>query len=247
MSQRAWISVCVVVLAMVGVVPWAAISEEQKSPVKCLMMGSGPHGEVVMPAVLDEIKKEYKTVAITLSENVDDLKYDNLKNYDVLIMVQIKVQDGNPPDFVKESLVQYLKEGHGLVVTHFAVANVQKWRDSIDIYGAMWVNGLSTHDKYHEFRVDVKQQSHPILEGVQSFVTNDELYFNLLMRPDMDVLMTGNQDRFGATVVEPLLCTHRIYNARCVYFALGHDAKSVALPEYRKILVQSIEWAAGRR
>jgi len=228
------------------VVPCATRADDAKPPVKCLMMGLGPHGEVVMPAALEEIKKNCKTVEITPTENIDDLKYENLKQYDVLLMVQMKVE-GNPPDFVKESLLQFLKEGHGLVVTHFAVANVQDWRDSIDIYGAMWVNGKSTHLPYHEFRVDVTQEHHPILEGVRPFITNDELYFNLLMRPDMDVLLTGNEERFGHTVAEPLLCTHYVHNARCVYFALGHDAKSVAVPEYQKILVQSIEWAACRR
>lgn len=222
-------------------------AEEAKPPVKCLMMGMGPHGEVTMTGVLDAIKNQYKTVEITASENIEDLKYDNLKTYDVLVMVQIKVEGGNPPDYVKEGILQFLKDGGGLVVTHFAVANVQEWRDSIDIYGAMWVSGKSTHGPYHEFRVDVKQEHHPILEGVRPFVTNDELYFNLLMRPDMNVLLTGNEERFGHTVAEPLLCTHYVHNARCVYFALGHDERSVSIPEYRKILVQSIEWAACRR
>ena len=51
----------------------------------------------------------------------------------------------------------------------------------------------------------------------------------------------------GHTVAEPMLVTHYVYNARCVYFALGHDAKSTSIPEYRQILAQSIEWAASRR
>lgn len=247
--MRSKISV-VVCLALLGILQGVAAAQETGAPlppVKCLMMGSGPHGEVVMPPVLDAIKIEYKTVEITASENIEDLKYENLKNYDVLALIQIKVEDGNPPDYVKEGILQFLKDGRGLVVTHFAVANVQNWRDSIDIYGAMWVSGKSTHGPYHEFRVDIKQEEHPILDGVKPFITNDELYFNLLMRPDMNVLMTGNEERFGHTVAEPLLCTHYVHNARCVYFALGHDAKSVAVPEYRKILVQSIEWAACRR
>lgn len=243
-------SISVLVLcAFIGATATVAAAEQAKAaaPIKCLMMGKGPHGEVTMTESLEDIKQNYTSVDITVTENVEDLKYDNLKNYDVLIMVQMKVEGGNPPDYVKESLLQYLKEGHGLVVTHFAVANCQEWRDSIDIFGAMWVSGKSTHGPYHEFRVDVKQARHPILDGVKSFTTNDELYFNLLMRPDMDILLTGDEERFGHTVAEPLLCTHNVYKARCVYFALGHDVRSASIPEYRKILVQSIEWAAGKR
>ncbi len=250
MRTSKWIAPCAVALALCVIVPTPMAAAQEAAPVppvKCLFMGLAAHGDVIMPPVLEAIKNEYKTVEITPSENIEDLKYENLKNYDVLAVMQIKVEGGNPPDYVKEGILQFLKEGHGLVAIHFAVANMQEWRDSIDILGAMWVNGKSTHDPYHEFRVDIKQEDHPILEGVKPFITNDELYFNLLMRPDMNVLMTGYQERFGHTVVEPLLCTHYVHNARCVYFALGHDAKSVAIPEYRKILVQSIEWAACRR
>lgn len=200
-----------------------------------------------MGDALRDIQEKYPTVQITATENIEDLKIENLKNYDVLLLIQMKVENGNPPDYVKQGIVEFLKNGGGLVVTHFAVANVQEWRDSIDIFGAMWVSGKSTHGPYHEFRVDVANEAHPIVAGVRPFVTNDELYLNLLMRPDMRVIMTANEERAGHTVAEPMLVTHYFYNARCVYFALGHDVKSVQPPEYRKILVQSIEWAASRR
>ncbi|MFH1737965.1 MAG: ThuA domain-containing protein [bacterium] len=219
-------------------------------PVKCLWIGLEPHGEAgIYKETLSDIEANYPTVAITAVEkdNLEGLRYENLKKFDVLFLAQIKVEDGNPPDFAKEGILQFLKEGGGLVVLHFAVANCQSWRDSIDIFGAMWVSGKSTHGPYHQFRVDVKDETHPIVEGVKPFTTDDELYFNLLMRPDMHMIMTANEERFGHTVAEPLLCTHYVHNARCVYFALGHDVKSCSPPEYRKIIVQSIEWAGGRR
>lgn len=225
----------------------ATVADDAKPPVKCLMVGMGPHGESVMGETLEDIKQNYKTVEITATENIEDLRYDNLKNYDVLMVVKLPIEGGNPPDFVKEGMLQFLKDGKGLVATHFSVANAQEWRDSIDFLGAMWVSGKSTHDPYHQFRVDVADEGHPIIEGVKPFITNDELYFNLLMRPDMHVILTGDQERFGHVVKEPLLATHYVHNARCVYFALGHDVESCKSPEYRQILVQSVEWAACRR
>lgn len=239
-----WIAVvCLILGALAPGIVFAA----ESGPVKCLMVGMGPHKDIVMTDVVDDIKNNYKTVQLAVTENIEDIKYDNLKLYDVLLLIQMKVEGGNPPEEVKEGIHQFLKDGKGLVATHFSVANTQEWRDSIDFFGAMWVNGKSTHGPYHEFKVDVKDEKHPILEGIKPFVTNDELYYNLLMRPDMEVLLTGNEERFNRVVPEPLLGTHYVYDARCVYFALGHDVKSVAVPEYRKILVQSIEWAARRR
>lgn len=244
------IRVAIPVLALVlglSFIAGTAWSAEPAAPVKCLMVGMGPHKEAVMDEALTAIKKDYPGVAITATENIEDLRLENLKKYDVLMLVQVKVENGAPPDFVKEGIVEFLKQGGGLVVTHFAVANMQEWRDSIDILGAMWVSGKSTHNPYHQFRVDMADETHPIVQGVRPFTTNDELYFNLLTRPDLHVIMTANEERAGHTVAEPMLATHYVYNARCVYFALGHDVASTQPAEYRKIVVQSIEWAACRR
>ncbi len=239
-----------VVLTVCGFMGSNSVYSEELPPVKCLLVGMEPHRDAgILKDTVKDIQDNFPTVALDAVEkdNLEALRYENLKKYDVLLLEQIQVEEGNPPDFVKEGILQFLKEGGGLVVLHFTVANCQNWRDSIDIFGAMWVSGKSTHDPYHQFRVDIIDEAHPIVEGVRPFVTDDELYFNLLMRPDMHVIMTADQERFGHTVPEPMLCTHYVHNARCVYFALGHDVKSCAIPEYRKIIVQSIEWAACRR
>jgi uncharacterized protein len=244
MTWSKWMIASVVTLSLA--LSAAAVGAEEE-PVKCLLMGLGPHSETTLTETLADIEKNYPSVAITATEDLETLRYENLKDYDVLCLVQMKVEKGNPPDFVREGILEFLKQGGGLVVTHFAVANCQNWRDSIDIFGAMWVSGKSTHGPYHEFRVDMKDEAHPIVEGVRPFITNDELYFNLLMRPDLHVIMTADEERFGHTVAEPMLATHYVHNARCVYFALGHDVLSAETPEYRQILVQSIEWAARKR
>ncbi len=221
-----------------------------EEPVKCLLIGKEPHGDTgILNDAIKDINEKYPTVHITAveKEELTALEYDNLKKYDVLMIEQIKTEDGDPPDAVKEGILQFLKNGGGLVVSHFAVANVQKWRDSIHILGAMWVSGKSTHGPYHNFRVDIKNEAHPIVEGVKPFHTDDELYYNLLMRPDMNIIMTANEELFGQTIPEPMLMTYYVHNARCVYFALGHDVKSCSPPMFRKIIAQSIEWAACRR
>lgn len=244
MDRRRWIGlVAVLFLVLTGV----GYSEEA---VKCLLVGKEPHGDAgVLNDAVAYINENFPTVHITAVEKteLEALRIDNLKQYDVLMLEQVQVEKGNPPDFVKEGIVQFLQGGGGLVVSHFAVANMQEWRDSIHLLSAMWVSGKSTHGPYHEFRVDIKDEGHPIVEGVKPFTTTDELYYNLLMRPDVHVIATANEELFGCTIAEPMLLTYYVYNARCVYFALGHDANSCLLPEFRKIVAQSIEWAACRR
>ncbi|MFA7693618.1 MAG: ThuA domain-containing protein [Candidatus Hydrogenedentes bacterium] len=247
MKARVFVSIFTLCLLVFFCCPPSAFSQPMAEPVKCLWIGTESHDEVTMDDVIRELEESYSNIALTVTEDYEDLRIDNLKNYDVLVAVQIKAEKGNLPDEVKSGIIEFLQGGGGLVAVHFVVANVQEWRDSIDIFGAMWVNGKSTHDPYHEFSVDMADETHPIVAGVKPFVTNDELYFNLLMRPDMHVIMTADQERMGHRIPEPMLATHYCYNARCVYFALGHDVQSTAIPEYRKIMAQSIEWAACRR
>ena len=123
----------------------ATAQTEPPAPVKCLWVGTAAHNEPVVEDVLRDIGENYPAVEVTVTENIEDLKIDNLKNYDVLLLLQMKAEGGSPPDEVKQGIEEFLKGNGGLVVVHFAVANVQEWRDSIDIFGAMWVNGKSTH------------------------------------------------------------------------------------------------------
>ncbi|MCX5771293.1 MAG: hypothetical protein NTZ09_13640, partial [Candidatus Hydrogenedentes bacterium] len=100
-----------------------AFGASGSGPVKCLMVGTGPHGEAVMDDVLRDIKENYPSVAITVTENLEDLRLENFKQYDVFLPIQIKAENGQPPDFAKEGILVFLKGGGGLVVTHFAVSN----------------------------------------------------------------------------------------------------------------------------
>jgi hypothetical protein len=211
------------------------------------MMGTASHRGDTMTEVVADLGQSYPDLRITITTDLEDLRYDNLKNYDVLCLNRLPVEEGDPPDYIKEGLVQFLQEGGGLVTSHFAVANAQNWRDSIHILGAMWVSGQTFHKPYHEFQVNVEDQNHPIVEGIGSFRTNDELYYNLLTRPDSHVVLSANEELFGDDIAYPMLTTHTFYGARAVYMVLGHDAQSVATPEYRQLLAQSIEWAARRR
>ena len=235
----------VAVFATVALALPAAAAEQE--PVTCLMMGTASHRGDTMTQVVADLHDRYPGLRITITTDLEDLRYENLSNYDVLCLNRLPVEEGDPPDYIKEGLVQFLQEGGGLVTSHFAVANAQNWRDSIHILGAMWVSGQTTHKPYREFQVHIEDQNHPIVEGIGPFTTNDELYYNLLTRPDAHVILSANEELFGDSIAYPMLTTHTIYGARSVYMVFGHDAQSTATPEYRQILAQSIEWAGGRR
>jgi len=237
----------VIAAAAVLVFATAGTTTPQQEPLKVLMLGAASHGGDTMTEVLKEVHERYPSLRVTVTENLEDLLLDNLKNYNVLCINRLRVQENNPPDFVKEGIVGFLKQGGGLVTTHFAVANAQNWRDSIHIFGGIWVTGKTTHKPYKEFEVQVKDANHPITKGIRVFKTTDELYYNMLMRPDVHVVLSANEELFGDSIAYPMLTTHTFYGGRVAWMVFGHDAKSAATPEFRQLLAQSLEWAGKRR
>jgi type 1 glutamine amidotransferase len=79
-----------------------------------------------------------------------------------------------------------------------------------------------------------------VTEGLEPFATHDELYYQEV-RPDVSVHMVAI-DRGRAI---PMVWTRAHGKGRVVHLAGGHSERVWALPEYRRLLRQAVEWAAG--
>jgi hypothetical protein len=75
------------------------------------MLGTASHGGDTMTEVVAHLHERYPGLRITITEDLEQLRLDNLKNYDVLCINRLRVQEGNPPDHVKEGIVEFMKQG----------------------------------------------------------------------------------------------------------------------------------------
>lgn len=89
--------------------------------------------------------------------------------------------------------------------------------------------------------------NHPICNGVKTFNTKDELWRNTKFPEGSKVLMTGfsSSKSGGNDTNEPILAVSDYVKGRCVNFMLGHDAKTMENPNFKKVLTQSVIWAAA--
>jgi type 1 glutamine amidotransferase len=142
--------------------------------------------------------------------------------------------------------------------------------DAMPEFTALLGNRFLAHPKISPWRVDVVQPEHPLVAGVSSFVTTDELYV-MELREDLDVLLdtefTGECPGFevshsGTRTRHPVLYTRKEGNGEVVYFTLGHcrgrfDVSDLGIadigvvdrvawesPEYREVLRRCVTWAA---
>ena len=114
-------------------------------------------------------------------------------------------------------MTRFIGGGKGFVCIHISGALADAWPEYHDVTGGGWIFGHSTHPPYGQFRVNTSDAGHPCAEGIEDFVTNDELYTNLGWREGNHVFLTSDLDG----VAEPMAWTRSYGNGRVFATTLG--------------------------
>ena len=189
---------------------------------------------------------------VDITESVSDYlaDYDNIRDYNVFIM------EYNGVPWCKEAETNFIKKisnGCGLVSLHAANNWAMKFPEYDKTLGYNWVDNVSGHGHYHEFLVNFKEKSHPILNGIDEFRIKDELYHKLSPRYDIPYTIIAEAfsaaDKLGSENYEPMVITTEYGSGRCVHNMLGHvwnggEMASVENEAYKKLLINCCLWAA---
>ncbi len=168
----------------------------------------------------------------------------NLKNVDTIYLMLYNSRTPTLSDKGKENLVNFVKGGKGLVVTHLSSASFKEWPEFRALCGRVWVMGTSGHGPRGVFKAAVVDKTSPITQGVQDFTQDDELYSKLQGDAPIHVLVQAESDWSKKT--EPLAFTLGYGQGRVFHHTFGHDAKAIGTPEVKKLIVQGTAWAAGK-
>lgn len=173
----------------------------------------------------------------------------------------------------QKAFVEYVKNGGGLVVYHFACAAFPQWKEYNEMIGlggwggrnekdgpyVRWTDGQIVrdaspgkgggHGPSQPFQMVVREANHPITQGLpEKFMhVSDELY-GWLRGPgnNLTVLATAfaPKELGGAGEHEPLLFTVGYGKGRVVQVALGHTAKELQSVAFIALFQRATEWAA---
>jgi putative membrane-bound dehydrogenase-like protein len=211
--------------------------------VKVLLVGGGSaHDFHRFFNLADVATLKAAGLSANYTESPDDTVRE-LKTVDVAVLSVNRAEWATPA--VRKALFDFVAAGKGLVLLHAGIwYNFKDWPE----YNAQLVGGGSRgHDKLGEFKVNLVKD-HPITKGVtKSFAITDELYY---MTPDpagtpIEVLAeTSHSLKFGHPHPSVFVVKHP--RARIAAIALGHDALAHDHPEFKKLLVNAVQWAAGR-
>jgi len=183
-----------------------------------------------------------------LPEKADMLGPGLEKDFDVIVMYDMARGVSREQ---QEAFAALVKQGIGVVSLHHNMGAHAGWDEFRNIIGGQFIFAPTEIDgkQYpksgwshgEDIKVTVADKDHPITKGLSDFTIHDETYNNYYTDPNAHVLLTTDHPKN-----DPELAWVKTYgNSRVFYFMLGHDNQAWSNPNYPKIVLAGIRWAAG--
>ncbi len=246
-------SLALVLLAALWALSGALAGDARPVRALFVLVGAGGHNvEVNTPPLLGTIDK-VGGIKVTLlappkgkpGDGAHLVKLAEVKRSDYDVLVFYTVGNKLAPE-AEQALLKFVEEGGGLVAIHGATASFGNSKAWLNLVGARFAGhapGL------HELVIDITDPKHPITAGVGSFPIRDEEYtYRFADGVKRHVLARFNK-RPAKTVEKKdnndILWTVEVGKGRVFHCGLGHDARSWSTPEFQRLILQGIHWAAG--
>ena len=248
LTRRRWIAVAPALL--LAALPLASSSQAQEAkpkPIRVLLLTGfdvRSHPWKQTSPLVREILEKDGVCQVFICEDLGILESSSLAKYDVIVLNYGFWKEPEPSEKAKQALLEFVKNGKGLVALHFACSSFQDWPEYQQLLGRVWKKGIGGHGPMSNFEVKIADPEHPIAKGVSDFHITDELYAQLSGDAPIHVIAEGYSDWSNKT--EPLVFAHQYGKGRVVQNVLGHTLEARRNPAYQKLLVQSVQWVARR-
>lgn len=172
------------------------------------------------------------------------LNANGLKQYNALIFYN---NQGDLSDDQNTALLNYVKNGGGLVVLHSASAAFQNSEEYIRLVGASFKSHATG-----VFSPTTLVANHPVMRGVPEIKAWDETYLHAKINPDMTVLAVRKENNHD----EPWTWVRTHGKGRVFYTASGHGPRPSTRPDdaennawategFQKLVTNAVKWTSG--
>jgi len=138
----------------------------------------------------------------------------------------------------EQGLLTFIRNGGGFLGIHSAADSFRGSRAYIEMLGSEFL----THPHHHEFTVAIADKGHFITQRVPDFAVFDEMYHLQNFDPSsVTVLATTiwQNQKMAMAYAKPY------GTGRVVYLANGHTPHAWRHPDFRKLVLRGVAWAAG--
>ncbi len=220
-----------------------------------ILTGENNHDWRATTPVLRDILERTGRFEVRVDEEVRGCGLETFSPYDVLLL-NYNIGKNQAPwwdNRAREALLDFVRNGKGLVSVHASNNAFEGWTEYDELIGGTW-RETAGHAPYHNFTVKLVDRDHPITRGLpNSFTQKDELYHGLSFQHDIHILATAFDDpqncvrpgqACGSGKEEPLIWTSRFGAGRVFQTALGHDVTAMGSAGFVATLQRGTEWAA---
>jgi type 1 glutamine amidotransferase len=184
-----------------------------------------------------------KRLAVTVTEDPNDLASDKIGDYDVIVLHFMNWEVPDPGPKARANLQSAVRSGKGLVLVHFACGAFQEWPQFVELVGRVWDPKLRGHDPYGKFNVKIADDQHPVTKEMKDFETTDELYTCLAGKTPIKVLATARSSVDSKDY--PIAFVLNYGKGRVFQCVLGHDVQALAGPDVARLFRSACAWGAG--
>ncbi|HXX94667.1 MAG TPA: PVC-type heme-binding CxxCH protein, partial [Planctomycetota bacterium] len=218
-------------LALIGIVALLPAAGAPPADLKVLFLGDrGHHKPADRARQLTEVLGE-RGIALTYSEDPEDLNSRTLSGYDALLLYA-NIDSITPEQ--EKALLGFVEEGKGFVPVHCASFCFRNSEKFIALVGAQFKShGTGT------FRTTLLRPEHPVMQGVPDFESWDETYVHTKHNEENRTVLATREG-------EPWTWVRTQGKGRVFYTAWGHDERTWGNPGFQKLLEQGLRWASGR-
>jgi len=235
-NRRNFVVLAVTAPAALAVAAGAASGQQPDGKIKLLFMRGGGHDWKSFTPILVEVLDKTGDFDVTLTVELDDLKAEQIKNFDVVLFY------GSGRDFTdpaqEQGLNDFVRGGGGLAGIHATDAFKKS-----DVYWELLGGRFAGHGG-GKYTVYIHDKDHPITAGLEDFEIGDETYShhyhkNACMR-SLVRMDRGNERQSMAWIQQA--GKGRVFNT-----GLGHGREAWTNPQFQRLVVRGLYWAAGRK
>ncbi len=199
--------------------------------------------------VLANALREDPRLEVCTVEDPHFLDSQAVQRYEAIVLHFQNWQQPGPNERARENLRQFVLNGKGVVLVHFACgAWYGEWPEFANLAGRAWFGptppaGQRQHDPYGQIHVEFPSKDHVVVRGLPEFDTQDELYTCLVGAHPIEVIAQAKSKVDGKNYPMAFLSSYG--QGRTFHCTLGHDAKALSTPGVQELYRRGCAWAAG--
>lgn len=194
-------------------------------------------------AALVEILELDPRLSVSIAEDPEYLASDEIFKHDVILLNFYSPRKNYPGAKSRKNLRRFVHDkGKGLFVLHFACGAFPDWEEYVKMAGRIW-DCKNTHDQRRPFDVEVTDPSHPITKGLKTLKADDELYTCLTGETPVHQLAKARSRKTDSD--HPMAFTLSYGMGRVFHTPLGHDVRSLRMPDVANMIRRGCLWAGG--